>query len=328
MEPLSPHSLRQSLTVAIVALLVVPSGAFAAETTDGEPFDEGAVDFARTTEEMKGYVLASVSAAKSGQDDLAKELAAEPYHEHWSAVAPQLTEANATVADSLKSVLGSLPTTVDEKSPAEYEAYVESEVLPLLASAEASVIGEETASSTMFQARVVHELVQRSVHEYREGVSASGNVTEAGEVLAAEGFAERAEARYTDDISTEISDHANEEIEELFDTLHQAMNATESPESVERYAASISAELAEYTGIEVEQTGSTEAIERIEADLDEAVETYENGHVAEARAIVKQTYLSNFEGVEGTLIEETPELVEDLEAAFNEDLPSLMDEGA
>ncbi|MFB6132861.1 MAG: hypothetical protein ABEJ44_05590, partial [Halanaeroarchaeum sp.] len=35
-----------------------------------------------------------------------------------------------------------------------------------------------------------------------------------------------------------------------------------------------------------------------------------------------------FEGVEGTLIEENPALVEDLEAAFNEDLPSLMEAGA
>lgn len=328
MDSLSALSSTQFVTVAVVALLVMPSGAFAASADDSDPFDEGAVDFARTTEEVKGYVLASVSAKENGTEELAKKLAEEPYHEHWSAIRPRLEGANATLADQVESELESLPTAVEETSPAEYEAYVESELFPLLATAEESVIDDETASSTTFQATVVHELLQRSVHEYHEGVSSAGTVTEAGEVLAAKGYAERSEARYTAELSTAVSEHANDELTELFEHLSQAMDATESPESVEQYSASLSAELAEYTGIEVEQSGSAEAIERIEADLDEAVETYENGEAAEAKAIVKQTYLSNFEGVEGTLIEENPELVEDLEAAFNEDLPSLIDEGA
>ncbi|MFB6081586.1 MAG: PGF-CTERM sorting domain-containing protein [Halanaeroarchaeum sp.] len=91
---------------------------------------------------------------------------------------------------------------------------------------------------------------------------------------------------------------------------------------------SYGAEFAEYTCIEVEQTGSTAAIERIEADLHAAVEAYEAGNSSEALALIRGTYLTNFEGIEGTLIAENPELVEDLEAAFNEDLPALIRQNA
>jgi PGF-CTERM protein len=98
--------------------------------------------------------------------------------------------------------------------------------------------------------------------------------------------------------------------------------------AVERFVGSITAELGEYTGIEVDKSGSVAAIERIESDLESAVTAYENGSAERAKSIVKQTYLSNFEGVEGTLIEANPELVESLEAAFNDDLPGLIEANA
>lgn len=74
--------------------------------------------------------------------------------------------------------------------------------------------------------------------------------------------------------------------------------------------------------------GSQATIHHIEEDLDHAVAEYAEGEVEEAKSIVHETYMSRFEGLEGALIEQDPELVVGLEENFNADLPMLMDRGA
>jgi len=69
-------------------------------------------------------------------------------------------------------------------------------------------------------------------------------------------------------------------------------------------------------------------VERIGEDLNTAAARYGEGQVAEAKALIQETYLQRFEGLEGELIEREPELVADLEEAFNATLPGLMDDGA
>ena len=107
------------------------------------------------------------------------------------------------------------------------------------------------------------------------------------------------------------------------------MNEPVGPSEIQPVMDSTRGELAEYTGLEPTSAGAdSAAIERIESDLDEALEAYEANNSSEAKAIIKETYLTNFEGLEGTLIQERPELVEDLEEDFNENLPGLIDEDA
>lgn len=62
--------------------------------------------------------------------------------------------------------------------------------------------------------------------------------------------------------------------------------------------------------------------------LDNAVAAYREDDLAQAESLIHEAYMQQFEGLEGDLIEQDPELVSDLEAAFNARLPLLMQEGA
>ncbi len=71
-----------------------------------------------------------------------------------------------------------------------------------------------------------------------------------------------------------------------------------------------------------------DTIHHIEDDLEHAVADYADGEVAEAKELIMKTYLNRFEGLEGALIEQDPQLVVGLEEDFNARLPMLMDQGA
>ncbi|MEM6545132.1 MAG: hypothetical protein AAF991_05285 [Pseudomonadota bacterium] len=65
----------------------------------------------------------------------------------------------------------------------------------------------------------------------------------------------------------------------------------------------------------------------IKERLDRVVAKYAEQLTDEAVEIVQDTYLSLFEGVEGSLIEQDADLVEDLEIDFNVTLPKSLQEG-
>ena len=71
-----------------------------------------------------------------------------------------------------------------------------------------------------------------------------------------------------------------------------------------------------------------ETVARIIADLEQAVAEYRADNLAKAEALIHQTYMSRFEGIEGDLIARNPELVSSLEKDFNATLPLLMQQGA
>ncbi len=71
-----------------------------------------------------------------------------------------------------------------------------------------------------------------------------------------------------------------------------------------------------------------ETVEQIIADLERAVAAYRADELARAEALIHQTYMSRFEGLEGDLIARNPELVSSLEKDFNATLPLLMQDGA
>ena len=70
------------------------------------------------------------------------------------------------------------------------------------------------------------------------------------------------------------------------------------------------------------------ALDAIVKALDASVAAYDSDDLAEAESLIHEAYMQRFEGLEGDLIEQDPELVSDLEAAFNARLPMLMQEGA
>ncbi|MDZ7784237.1 MAG: hypothetical protein U5K56_15300 [Halioglobus sp.] len=71
-----------------------------------------------------------------------------------------------------------------------------------------------------------------------------------------------------------------------------------------------------------------ETIDIIQRQLDRVVAKYAEQLTAAATGIVHDTYLQRFEGIEGQLIEQDAELVEDLEVDFNVTLPKALQDGA
>ncbi len=74
--------------------------------------------------------------------------------------------------------------------------------------------------------------------------------------------------------------------------------------------------------------GVEATFQRIREHLDDAVAAYEGGQVDQAQSLIQEAYFQEFEGVEGGLIEQDPQLVTRLEEAFNAELPGLILEGA
>lgn len=81
----------------------------------------------------------------------------------------------------------------------------------------------------------------------------------------------------------------------------------------------------------VENTVATtpvETLDEVKLRLDRVVAKYAERLPEEATSIVFDTYLTRFEGVEGDLIEQDADLVEDLEIDFNVTLPQAIERGA
>jgi len=76
---------------------------------------------------------------------------------------------------------------------------------------------------------------------------------------------------------------------------------------------------------EVEPTSAPEIIEDIKTRLDQVVAKYAEQLTETAVTLVHDTYLQRFEGIEGALIEQDANLVEDLEKDFNVTLPQALD---
>jgi len=73
---------------------------------------------------------------------------------------------------------------------------------------------------------------------------------------------------------------------------------------------------------------AAEQIAQIRTELEQSVEAYLAGDLARAESLIHDAYMKRFEFLEGDLIAQDAELVEDLELDFNARLPQLMQGGA
>lgn len=323
----STHTVgRRLLALVFVALLSIPAtGAVAAAPAQDAGTTTEDVQFVRTTQEMRAHLAVSLEYKRSGESDRAAEHAHHPEEEYWDTVAADVRAANATLADDLHETLLAAPDHARNDSAEEYAAFLHDDLFPTFERATTAVVGETNAT---FSARVTLGLLDRATDEYGEGVADDGTIVEHEEYDDATAFVTRAHVVYNESVRSSLSDHAREEVDGAFDHVETAIAGPGSPADVDRTVDVLASELGGYAGVDASEGDDAATIDRIESDLDEAVELYADGRTEKAKATVKQTYLSNFEGVEGTLIENDPELVGDLEDAFNEELPGLMDENA
>lgn len=325
--------LRRSLPLLIATLLVVPAGVGPATAAPGgtnaaptTAADED-VRFARTIEEMKGHFAVSLDYARENRSETAAEHAHHPTKEGWEIVGPDVRSANASLAADVEAALEAAPDHARNDSAEAYADYLHGTVFPLLDRATAAVVAVDPSSAT-FRARVSSALLDRASEEYGEGVADNGTLVDREEYDDARGFSARADALYRSDVRPSLDDAAATDLDSSFEDLDAAITDRSSPGALERVVDSIHEDFVANTGMTASAEGSAATVDRIRDDLHEAVEQYERGDTARAKATVRDTYLSNFEGIEGTLIETDPQLVGDLEAAFNEELPGLMDENA
>ncbi|MFB6085685.1 MAG: hypothetical protein ABEJ84_02585 [Halodesulfurarchaeum sp.] len=311
--------------LGILLSLVVPSGIGAVAASA----DDGAVSPIRVTDEIEGHLVLSVEQFRAGNRDAAIEHTTEVVEELGPVVVTEVSAVNETLGAELESAFQSAHRAAKNDTASVYATVVNETVLPLLDRARSGLASEQRLQNATFNAKVVAGLLERANAEYAEGVDETGTISEEMDYWAADAYADQATTRYRNRIRGSVSDHAAAELEEMFASLNASMAERAPPSEVSNMVGSIRAELAEYTGLEV-QSGDdgSKTIERIESDLHEAVEAYAAGNPAKAKSIIKQTYLSNFEGIEGTLIEERPDLVEKLEADFNERLPGLIESNA
>ncbi|MFK7831219.1 MAG: hypothetical protein AB8B57_15710 [Congregibacter sp.] len=108
----------------------------------------------------------------------------------------------------------------------------------------------------------------------------------------------------------------------LEQSLWQALGAVKLAASLQKNGALATAVSAN------EDESPQAALVAIKQELDRVVAKYAERLPEEAVDIVHDTYMSRFEGIEGRLIEEDADLVEDLEVDFNVSLPKAIQDGA
>ncbi|MFP4560610.1 MAG: hypothetical protein ACLFRB_08160 [Thiohalorhabdus sp.] len=158
-----------------------------------------------------------------------------------------------------------------------------------------------------------------------------------------EGFVEKWEAVQYHAAVEEVATPLYPPIWQAISGLRQAVEDEEDPSVVRQRADRLTAALHEGLGglklkAEIEedrgsrqasggdQAGDPEAsFARIREELDHAVEEYSDGHADDAKQHISDAYFNEFEGLEGGLIEQDPDLVARLEEDFNGELPGLID---
>ena len=103
-------------------------------------------------------------------------------------------------------------------------------------------------------------------------------------------------------------------------TLWQALGAVKMAAKVQESGYTM-------PGADTGSTSPVATLDEIKERLDRAVAKYAERLGDEAIDIVQDTYLTRFEGVEGELIEQDADLVEDLEVDFNVTLPRAIQDG-
>lgn len=113
-----------------------------------------------------------------------------------------------------------------------------------------------------------------------------------------------------------------------FGALRLAAAQVESGTYATAPKAESSAALEDVASLQDAPVSGQESIDRIVAELDDAVTAYADGEAERAASMVEAAYMQRFEYLEGDLIEYDADLVTALEKDFNATLPLLMQQGA
>jgi hypothetical protein len=331
--------------IAIVALLGAACGSGGGTTTttsQGEETSEEAgtpaeaISFGEALAQIRGHHRIALELYSAGDQAGALTHAGHPIDEIIASVRSELDEHGGPAQELADSLIAVRTAVQAEADGSEIESLI-GETATLTADAESALAGDD-AETSAYTGSVIAALLGTSAHEYEEAV-AGGNGEVKLEAEYQDGYAFMLEARAMyDEIAGEVESAAIEEAEEIEEAFEKLATAFPGPTPPQQLADSLDVEsAAELIGHELEETvGATlletsdpaEIAEKIEHLLDEIVETYEAGDAEAAAELSAEAYLENYEVIEAEVIENAPEINEELEPLLGADLRRQLQEGA
>jgi hypothetical protein len=297
--------------------------------------DAEAIGFGEALAQIRGHHVVSLELLRAGDRKGAVLHAGHPIEEILASVSSELGEHDPEIAEALSTALEKGVTAVSEDKPvAEVEAAF-GEAAAITEQALNSVVGPD-ADAPAYRGSVIAALLGTAAHEYEEAVGDDG-VRLLAEYQDGYGFAVEANRLYSEieaDV-TEASAEEAEEIDEAFAVLEDALPSPEPPaeliEVIEVTSAAelIGHELEETVGAApTEESDPEEVVAEIEKLLGEIVATYKTGDEAAAAELAAEAYLENYEVIEAEVIEQAPEVNEELEPLLGADLRRQITAGA
>jgi len=301
----------------------------ATNTTEG--LNSTLVDFASNIEQIRGHLNAAVMNKEAENSTLAEAHTLHPIAEIYSSIEPQISNANATLNETLATNLNQLSEMVNTSSIDKFDTQSQ-KINGLLNQTVQQAIPSETANNNIFKLGIVSNLLSIAGVEYGEAVE-NGSIKEIVEYQDGQAFISQAQDVFgqASSIIPQEMDPEIEETKQLFSDLNNAIQNKSSPEIVDRSIGAIIYEISEITGISEESLGgqaagteSGETISEIRNLLKQTVEAYQQQNYAEAEAHATTAYLEHFEFIEAPLAEKDEVLMENTEGMLREQLRQLI----
>jgi hypothetical protein len=293
------------------------------------------IAFGESLAQIRGHHLVSLELYRAGDVKGAAVHAGHPIAEILDSIQAELDESDPRTGERLAVALDRGARAVSESEPAVVVASAYARAATLTELALLSAIGEETRTSS-YRGSVVAALVATAGHEYEEAVGPQG-IRLVAEYQDAYAFVREARRLYggiESDVKQSSAEEA-EEIEEAFGTLESALPRPTPPRhpidvlEVESAARLIGHELEETVdATPVEESDPDAVAAEIEELLEDIVIAYEAGDADEAAELSAEAYLENYEVIEAEVIEQAPDVNQELEPLLGATLRRQIMEGA
>ncbi len=283
------------------------------------------VEFAANLEYIRGHLAQAIANKQAGNSELAIAHAGHPVHEVYSLIEAELTEHNAALDNELEAALVDLANKINSMSAGQAQTAV-AHINSLLDGARTSVLSQTERNDPKFNAHVAIVVLETATHEYEEAIE-NGAIVEMIEYQDATAFIARADALFNSAIKSGMPAEEAEEVAELFEQLDSLTGSNASFNEVATVIGGITHEFEEVFGIEhSESTYDGQAyIDRIIELLDQALAAYQANNTQQARALVIEAYLDNYEFIESDIAEEDRDLMEKIEVDIREELVGMID---
>lgn len=307
------------------------SGAAASE----DPAGAEAIGFGEALAQIRGHHLVSLELYEEGDKKGAAVHAGHPIAEILDSVRSELEEHDPQVGQDLADALEAGATAVAENKSASEVADAYEQAAAATDRALTAVVGSNSDTPS-YKGSVISAVLSTAGHEYDEAVGDEG-IRLLAEYQDGYAFVQEARRLYQEvagDVEAASLEEA-EEIDEAFEVLETALPSPRPPKQpadvldVVSAAELIGHELEETVGAEpVVESDPEEIVAEIEELLDEIVATYEAGDPDAAAELSAEAYLENYELIEAEVIEQAPDVNEELEPLLGADLRRRISAGA